>query len=102
MPHVASRIDRFLNPAKGDTYQVDTASQAFVNGGLFGRGPGGGTVKEVLPDAHTDFIFAVAGEEYGPHRLPMLSALFAFIVMRGLSRGCAERARSLRCAARPG
>src|SRR3546814_649863 len=55
-PHVASRIDRFFYPDSGDTYQVDKALEAFMNGGLFGRGPGQGTVKEHLPDAHADFI----------------------------------------------
>ena len=65
VPHITSRIDRFLDPASGDSYQVDTALEAFMNGGLFGRGPGEGVVKEVLPDAHSDFVFAVVGEEFG-------------------------------------
>jgi cell division protein FtsW len=65
LPHVASRVDRFLDPASGDTYQADRAFQSFQQGGWFGRGPGEGTVKDVLPDSHTDFIFAVAAEEYG-------------------------------------
>ena len=65
VPHVASRIDRFLNPASGDTYQADKALDSFLHGGWFGRGPGEGTVKDVLPDSHTDFIFAVTAEEYG-------------------------------------
>ena len=65
VPHVRSRIDRFLNPDKGDTFQVDTAMQAFENGGLLGTGPGGGEAKQILPDAHTDFTFAVVGEEFG-------------------------------------
>src|SRR6185437_15315765 len=65
MPHFTSRVDRFLNPASGDTFQVDTARDAFMTGGLWGRGPGEGIVKRVLPDAHTDYIFAVAGEEFG-------------------------------------
>ena len=64
VPHITSRIDRFLDPASGDSYQVDTALEAFMNGGLLGRGPGEGVVKEVLPDAHSDFVFAVAGEEF--------------------------------------
>ncbi|MGB6906989.1 MAG: FtsW/RodA/SpoVE family cell cycle protein, partial [Methyloceanibacter sp.] len=55
VPHVASRIDRFLNPASGDTYQADRAFESFLRGGWFGRGPGEGTVKDVLPDSHTDF-----------------------------------------------
>ena len=65
VPHVASRIDRFMSPDQGDSFQVNTALNAFVNGGITGVGPGEGTVKFVLPDAHADFIFAVAGEEFG-------------------------------------
>ena len=65
IPHVQSRIDRFINPQAGDTFQVRTALEAVRNGGLFGRGPGEGHVKNILPDAHTDFIMAVAAEEYG-------------------------------------
>ena len=86
IPHVASRIDQFLNPASGDTYQIDTALQAFVNGGWLGAGPGEGTVKLALPDAHTDFIFAVAAEEFGVIVCLALVAVFAFVVVRGLSR----------------
>jgi len=89
-PHVAGRIDQFLNPANGDTYQVDTALEAFANGGWAGVGPGEGTVKLVLPDAHTDFIFAVAAEEFGLILCLALIAVFGFVVIRGL-------ARSLRC-----
>ena len=59
--HVRSRFDRFLDPSSGDNYQVNTALEAFMNGSLFGRGPGEGTVKAQLPDAHTDFVMAVAG-----------------------------------------
>ncbi len=84
LPHVASRIDRFLNPATGDTYQIDTALNAFRTGGLFGRGPGEGLVKRVLPDAHTDFIFAVAGEEFGVLACMGLLFIFGVIVIRGL------------------
>ncbi|MDH5188309.1 MAG: FtsW/RodA/SpoVE family cell cycle protein, partial [Rhodospirillaceae bacterium] len=84
--HVRGRIDRFLDPAVGDGYQVDRALSAFQNGGLFGRGPGEGRVKEVLPDAHTDFILAVAGEEFGLLVCLFIVVLFAFIVLRGFSR----------------
>ena len=86
VPHVASRIDRFLNPEKGDTFQVDTAIQAFRNGGLMGTGPGGGEAKQVLPDAHTDFTFAVVGEEFGFIACIALMLLFAFVVLRVLQR----------------
>jgi cell division protein FtsW len=90
VPHVASRIDRFLNPDKGDTFQVDTAIQAFNNGGFMGAGPGGGEAKQILPDAHTDFTFAVVGEEFGLIACLMLMALFAFIVLRILVRAKSE------------
>ncbi|MGI9463214.1 MAG: FtsW/RodA/SpoVE family cell cycle protein, partial [Aestuariivirgaceae bacterium] len=83
-PHVASRVDRFIDPEKGDTFQVDTAIRAFENGGLFGTGPGAGSAKTILPDAHTDFIFAVVGEEFGLMVCVLLIGLVAFIVMRVL------------------
>ncbi|MGH6865135.1 MAG: putative lipid II flippase FtsW [Methyloceanibacter sp.] len=90
LPHVTSRIDRFLDPASGDTYQADRSLDSFLHGGWFGRGPGEGTVKDVLPDSHTDFIFAVAAEEYGLIACLILLALFAFLVLRGLSKASQE------------
>ena len=62
LPHVAQRINSFLDPSKHENYQVNKSLLAFKNGGLYGRGPGEGVVKQVLPDSHTDFIFAVAAE----------------------------------------
>ncbi len=90
LPHVASRVDRFLDPASGDSYQVNRSLEAFMNGGLFGRGPGEGNIKSVLPDAHSDFIFAVAGEELGVLACLVIVALFALVVLRGLSRALRE------------
>lgn len=84
--HVRLRIDRFLDPVGGKGYQVERSLDAFINGGLLGRGPGEGRVKEVLPDAHTDFILAVAGEEFGLLLCLLIVALFAFVVLRGFSR----------------
>jgi cell division protein FtsW len=86
VPHVAGRIKRFMNPASGDTFQVDTAMEAFSNGGWFGLGPGEGIAKRNLPDSHTDFVFAVAAEEFGIALCLALLALFAFIVIRTLAR----------------
>ncbi len=86
VPHVAGRIKRFMNPASGDTFQVDTAMEAFANGSWFGLGPGEGIAKRSLPDSHTDFVFAVAAEEFGIVLCLALLALFAFIVFRALSR----------------
>lgn len=90
IPHVAGRIDRFLNPEEGDTFQVDTALESFTRGGWFGRGPGEGTVKNILPDSHTDFIFAVAAEEYGIIICLVLLSLFTFVVLRGFSHALKE------------
>ncbi len=84
-PHFTSRMDKFLSHS-GDTYQVDRALDAFTNGGLLGTGPGEGTVKMSIPDAHADFVFAVAGEELGLLWCLVIVALFAFIVLRGFWR----------------
>ncbi len=88
VPHVRDRILHFLDPSNGpgatDTFQVDTAVESFVSGGWLGKGPGEGTMKRVLPDAHTDFIFAVTGEEFGILFCMALVALFGFVVLRGL------------------
>jgi cell division protein FtsW len=85
-PHVRSRVTRFLDPATGDSYQVNTALEAFGNGGLLGRGPGEGRVKDILPDAHADFVFAVVGEEFGMLLCIVILNVFAFVVLRGLLR----------------
>jgi cell division protein FtsW len=85
-PHVQSRVHRFLDPSSGDNYQVSVALEAFGAGGLLGRGPGEGRVKNVLPDAHADFVFAVAGEEFGLVVCLVILAVFTFVVVRGLLR----------------
>ncbi|AWZ01430.1 putative lipid II flippase FtsW [Rhodobiaceae bacterium] len=90
VPHVASRVDRFMDPASGDTYQIDRAMEAVQAGGFFGRGPGEGAVKLILPDAHTDFIFAVAAEEFGVLAGVLIIGLFSFIVIRTLLRALDE------------
>jgi cell division protein FtsW len=97
LPHVRDRIERFLHKVTGDgggkadgaksvidNFQTETAMEAFVRGGWFGSGPGEGIAKRRLPDAHTDFIFAVTGEEFGIIVCLALLALFALIVLRGL------------------
>ncbi len=90
-PHVHSRVMRFLDPASGDNYQVITALQAFGQGGLLGRGPGEGHIKDILPDAHADFVFAVMGEEFGLVVCLLVLGVFAFVVLRGLLKLLAER-----------
>ncbi len=84
-PHVANRIDRFIDPGSGDTYQVDMARDSFLRGGWLGQGPGEGTIKWILPDSHTDFTFAVAAEEFGIVVCIILVLAFAFVVMRGFA-----------------
>lgn len=88
VPHVRARVLKFIDPSAGggmaDTFQVDTALDSFLSGGWFGKGPGEGTIKRILPDAHTDFIFAVTGEEFGVLACLLIAAIFAFIVVRGL------------------
>ena len=88
--HVQSRIDRFFDPAGSEAYQVARSLEAFSNGGIFGRGPGEGQIKAVLPDAHADFIFAVAGEEFGLMMTLLIVGLFLFVVLRGFVRAFKE------------
>jgi cell division protein FtsW len=65
VPHVAQRIQRFMDRGSGDTFNIDLALESFARGGWFGKGPGEGTVKRILPESHTDFVFAVGAEEFG-------------------------------------
>ena len=81
--HVQDRVMKFW---EGGSMQADNAMRSFSNGGLFGVGPGNGEVKYHLPDAHADFIFAVAGEEFGAMMCLALVGFYAFIVFRGFSK----------------
>jgi cell division protein FtsW len=99
VPHVARRIQHFLNPAAGDTFNIDIATESFMRGGWFGRGPGEGTVKRILPESHTDFVFSVAAEEFGVALCLVLVALFTFIVVRGLVRAMRNDDHFIRFAA---
>ena len=90
LPHVRSRVEKFLNPDTADTYQTDKALEAISNGGFFGRGPGEGAVKYSLPDGHTDFIFAVTVEEFG-----FLISMFLIILLAGFVIRCFRNALKL-------
>ncbi|MBQ9090068.1 MAG: cell division protein FtsW [Alphaproteobacteria bacterium] len=81
--HVHQRVNRFLFPEQGTAYQVEKSLETLKNAGWFGKGPGEGIVKYELPDAHTDFIMAVAAEEFGFILTVFLIAVFAYIVLRG-------------------
>ena len=84
IPHVTARLDRFLaDKGTQDTFQIDTALESITSGGWLGKGPGEGTLKRILPDSHTDFIFAVTAEEFGILVCIGLILVFAYIVMRG-------------------
>lgn len=85
-PHARERVDTFLNPEGDAAYQVNRALEAIASGGVFGRGPGEGVIKEHLPDAHADFVFAVAAEEFGLIASIGLIAVFGALAFRGLSR----------------
>ena len=84
--HVHTRVEKFWHPDKSEHFQLDKAMEAFGNGGLIGRGPGEGSVKDVLPDAHADFVFPVVGEEFGLVLCLVILGIFAFVVLRGLLR----------------
>ncbi|HTS41317.1 MAG TPA: putative lipid II flippase FtsW [Xanthobacteraceae bacterium] len=84
VPYVTRRIKNFIDPSSGDSFNIGTALESFARGGWFGRGPGEGTIKRILPESHTDFVFAVGAEEFGIVLCLALVALFAFIVIRAL------------------
>lgn len=87
--YVRLRVDRFFSPG-GGSYQMSRARQSFIEGGLFGRGPGEGTIKDVLPDAYNDFIYAVIAEEYGVLICMVLLGMFALVVVRVFARQIGE------------
>lgn len=98
-PHVRSRIDRFLDPSSGDTYQTDKALEAISAGGALGHdATGSAGVKASLPDAHTDFVFAVAGEEFGFLLCALILALYAGIAWRAFRFAGETSSVFLRCA----
>jgi cell division protein FtsW len=84
--HVHTRVMLFLHPTKTSAYQALTALSAFGNGGMFGLGPGEGQVKHFLPDARADFVFAVAGEEFGLFFCGFIILVFAAVVVRAMMR----------------
>ncbi len=91
LPHVHQRLLSFFAAGDNDVgYQVKKSLEAFRNGDLFGMGPGEGIVKDYIPDAHTDFIFAVAAEEYGMLLCVVIVALYAFVVIRSMIVSCKD------------
>lgn len=86
LSHVQSRVDRFLHPESGDTFQIEKSLEAFRQGGVFGTGPGQGSVKLNIPDVHADFIFSVAGEELGLFFVIILVGLYGYVLVRGFNR----------------
>ena len=88
-PHVEDRINKFLDSGEKN-YQAERSIDAFVNGSFFGTGPGNGVVKKFIPDAHTDFIFAVVGEEYGIISCAIIIVIFAYLITRIVKRALDE------------
>lgn len=98
-PHIARRIDAFLSPESGDNYQVDKALEAIANGGLLPRGGADtSSVKLSLPDAHSDYIFAVAAEELGLILCAVIVSLFAAFVIRSYVKASALKSVFARAA----
>jgi cell division protein FtsW len=89
LPHVEDRINRFLD-LDSKNYQVERSLDAFVNGGFLGTGQGNGVVKQYIPDAHTDFVFAVIGEEFGILTCALLLLVFAYFITRIVKRALDE------------
>ncbi len=92
VPHVHHRIDQFFEHDKPG-YQAGLALKAFEHGGVFGVGPGAGTIKYRIPYAHSDFIYAVAGEEFGFVLCALIALLFCVLAVRLLMRSAAAPTR---------
>ena len=78
--NVKRRVDIFFNLQVGDNYQITKSLEAIKEGGFFGKGPAEGTIKDILPDAHTDFIFAVVAEEFGWVTCLIIIFIFIFLI----------------------
>ena len=89
--YVRDRINGFFDSGSVDSYQIEMSLRSFESGGLKGRGPGEGVIKDLLPDAHSDFIFAVGGEEFGLIACLVLVSIYAFVALRGFMRLAEER-----------
>ena len=89
--HVAGRLKNFFSSVIEPTSQIGLVEQAIHSGGFLGVGPGNGKIKWSLPDAHTDFIIAVAIEEFGLIVFILILTLFLIILLRTLSRLIIER-----------
>lgn len=96
--HVQSRIVAYLEGNAEPNSQLGFAEAAFREGGTLGVGLGNGTVKFQLPDGHTDFIAAVAAEEYGLVMVVAIIALFCFVCVRSLYRLLSEKDDFIRLA----
>ncbi len=83
LPYVKVRVNTILNPSSVDTFQIEKTIEAIGRGGLFGTGPGEGQVKLQIPEAHTDFIFAVIAEEFGLVAIIAVMAIYGLIAIRG-------------------
>jgi cell division protein FtsW len=89
-PHVHHRLVQYFSSSEIG-YQAELALKAFAHGGLAGVGPGAGTIKYRIPDAHSDYIFAVAGEEFGLILCALIAALFCLLTIRILLRSANAR-----------
>ncbi|MEL6297827.1 MAG: putative peptidoglycan glycosyltransferase FtsW [Pseudomonadota bacterium] len=98
LDYVRGRIDAFLSSSISGTDQTGRALRSFIEGGFFGRGPGAGEIKSGLPDAHTDFIFAVVAEEYGVIACLVIVALFGLLAARMVQASLRARATADRFA----
>jgi len=78
--YILFRLESFFDPSSGNNYQSEKASEAIINGGFFGKGIGEGTLKNRIPEAHTDYIVSVISEEFGVLFIILLMIIFLFLV----------------------
>ena len=84
--YILIRLKSFFDPTSGNNYQSEKASEAIINGGFFGKGIGEGTLKNRIPEAHTDYIVSVISEEFGVLFIILLMIIFLFLVYQVFKR----------------
>ena len=88
--YIFTRLQSFFDPTSGNNYQSEKASEAIISGGFFGKGIGEGTLKNRVPEAHTDYIVSVISEEFGVLFIIILMIIFLFFVYQVFKKLYAE------------
>tara|TARA_B100000780_G_scaffold278254_1_gene251185 strand:- start:1242 stop:2372 length:1131 start_codon:yes stop_codon:yes gene_type:complete len=94
--YIFKRIETFFDPTKGDRIQANNALDAIREGGLTGQGMGEGTLKDRVPEAHTDYIISVIAEEFGSIISILIVCIFLYISFRIIKFALSENEKFIK------